>query len=117
MASGASSSWPQRVISAGAPTQRIRFSNESQARQPNRRAASWGVRARANHNAHYGAEPGIKIVAVLLPQIAYRSRRMPSAWMREASVVGFMPSSCAAPRDPETRPPLARRAASMFARS
>ena len=48
---------------------------------------------------------------------AYPCRRMPSAWMREASVVGFMPSSCAAPRDPETRPPLARRAASMFTRS
>ena len=48
---------------------------------------------------------------------AYACRRMPSAWMREASVVGFMPSSCAAPRDPETRPPLARRAASMFTRS
>ena len=56
-------------------------------------------------------------VAVLPLQIAYPCRRMPSAWMREASVVGFMPSSCAAPRSPETRPPLARRAVSMLARS
>ena len=56
-------------------------------------------------------------MTLLAPKIAYASRRMRSALTREASVVGFMPSSRAAPRDPETRPPLARRAASMFVRS
>jgi hypothetical protein len=47
----------------------------------------------------------------------YPSRSMPSALIREASVVGRTPSSSAAPPAPDTRPPHAAIAAAMFVRS
>jgi hypothetical protein len=44
-------------------------------------------------------------------------RFRPRAEMRDASVVGFMPSSSAAPRGPETLPFVCFRAAAMASRS
>lgn len=44
-------------------------------------------------------------------------RLIPSALMREASVVGFMPSNSAAPSAPKSFPPHCFKAAAMLSRS
>src|SRR5262249_51177554 len=46
----------------------------------------------------------------------YGERRRPSTDILEKSVLAFIPSSSAAPRGPETRPPLRSRAAMMASR-